>query len=184
MLTSRVLATHPDTSISLGKEQSVTSVFPVVKLSCDVFSQCEENVPLIGSVTDGDTTMWKKLQLHLTPGTFDPQNQFCDWHKGQNLKKEGERLLSLACTERTRVGHTVYDRMYKLGNIFGKERGKSRPFTALFGPLLHVVRRHNNLAVATLFWTLFVEKASGCGMLAHANNFEELHHFVTGASGR
>ena len=184
MLTSSVRASIPDKEIHLANGESVTSVFPVVQLSCDVFAHAPKNWPGIGAVTDGDTSMWTNFQLHLTPGTFDPQSQFCDWHKGQNLKKAGERLLSLARAERTKLGHTIYDATYKLGNIIGGARGTNRAFNTLFGPLLHVVRRHENLAVAELFLTIFVEKASGCGLLAHPNNFKELHHFVTGASGR
>ena len=184
MLNSTVLHTRPDTNIDLSKGHTVTTVFPVVELSCDLFSQCPVIDPLICAVTDGDATMWKKFQLHLPPGTYDPHHQYCDWHKGQNLKKEGEGLLSLAQNDRIRRGQVEYDDMHKLGSIFGNESGSYRKFNTLFGPLLHVVRRHESERVVELFWNLFTEKASGCGMFVFPNSYEKLHHYKTGTSGR
>ena len=184
MLNSTVRVTRPDTDIDLAKGHKVTTVFPVVELSCDIFSQCPVNDPLICAVTDGDASMWKKFQLHLAPGTYDPHTQFCDWHKGQNLKKDGEELLSLAQVERNRRGQVDYDSMHKLGPILGNDSGTVLKFTTLFGPLLHVVRRHESESVVTLFWKLFTEKASGCGMFVHPNSYEKLHHYKTGTSGR
>ncbi len=92
MLTSTVLLTRPDTYIRLGKGNKVTTVFPLVELSLDIFSQCPGNDTIICAVTDGDASMWKKFQIHLPAGKFDTQSQFCDWHKGQNLKKDGEHF--------------------------------------------------------------------------------------------
>ena len=141
-------------------------------------------VSTICAVTDGDASMWKKFQPHLAPGTYDPHTQFCDWHKGQHLKKEGEGLLSLAQNDRIRRGQVEYDDMHKLGSIFGNESGSCRKFNTLFGPLLHVVRRHESERVVELFWNLFTEKASGCGMFVFPNSYEKLHHYKTGTSGR
>lgn len=182
MLESIVITTLSDTTIALSNGHAIISVFPVVTLSRDMFLNCSVTFPLIGAVTDGDTTMWKKFQIHLPPFTYDPLHQFCDWHKGQNLKKEGNRLLAQAHGERTRMGAAPYDETFSLGHILG-DKPASPSFTRVFGPLLHVVRRHDSLAVAELFWTLFVNKASLCGML-QCHNFEALHHFQNGTSGR
>lgn len=183
MLGCRIITTLSDTTIPLCNGHAVTSVFPVVTLSCDMFVNCSISYPLIGAVTDGDTTMWKRFQIHLPPWTYDPLHQFCDWHKGQNLKKEGERLLAQAHGERTRMGAATYDETFTLGHILGDSPAYSPSFTRLFGPLLHVVRRHDSLPVAELFWDLFVTKASLCGMLL-CDNFASLHHFQNGTSGR
>ncbi len=177
MITSTVRVTHPDRCINLRKGRKVTSVFPVVELSCDIFSQCPENDTSVSAVTDGDATMWNKFKLHLPQGKFDPFIQFCDWHKGQNLKKDGEALLSQAQEDRRKSGQTAYDEIHKLGSIFGNVSGSTRKFSTLFGPLLHVVRRHESEHVVKLFWTLFMEKASGCGMFVHPNSYEKLHHY-------
>jgi hypothetical protein len=184
MLNSTVVVTRHDTNIALSKGHTVTTVFPVVELSCDIFSQCPVHAPLIAAVTDGDASMWTKFQLHLVPGTYDPHPQYCDWHKGQNLKKDGEGLLSLAQDDRKRRGQVEYDVMHKLGPILSNQCGTFRKFTTLFGPLLHVVRRHESEPVVKLFWDLFMEKASGCGMFVHPNSYEKLHHYKTGTSGR
>ena len=184
MLTSTVRVTHSDTCINLRGGHKVTSVFPVVELSCDIFSQCPDNDTSIAAVTDGDATMWNKFKLHLPVGKFDPCFQFCDWHKGQSLKKDGEVLLSQAQEERRRRGQNGYDETHKLGSIFANDSGSSRKFSTLFGPLLHVVRRHESEPVVKLFWTLFTEKAFGCGMFVDLNSYEKLHHFKTGTSGR
>ncbi len=183
MLASTPTNTLSDTTIALSNGQAVTSVFPVVTLSTDMFVNCSVQFPIIGAVTDGDTNMWKKFQLHLPHLTYDPVHQFCDWHKGQNLKKEGERLLAQAYTERRRMGRAAYDDTYNLGHILGDSTAYSPSFTRVFGPLLHVVRRHDSLAVAQLFWTMFVDKAFRCGML-QCNNFQSLYHFQNGTSGR
>jgi hypothetical protein len=145
MLTSTVRAILPDKDILLANGQSVTSVFPVVQLSCDICAHCQVYGRRIGSVTDGDTTMWQNFQLHLTPGTFDPQRQFCDWHKDLNLKKAGARLLSLACADRTKLGHTLYDEMYKLGNIVRDQEAKTAGST-------HCLVPYYMLCGATTIW--------------------------------
>jgi hypothetical protein len=128
--------------------------------------------------------MWRKFQIHLPPDKFDTQSQFCDWHKGQNLKKDGAALLSLARAERCRRGSTDYDDMHVLGPLLEIKSHFEHKFTTLFGPLLHVVRRHESALVATLFWKLFTDKASGCGLFAHKNEFQKLHHYLSGTSGR
>ncbi len=98
MLTSTVRAILPDKDILLANGQSVTSVFPVVQLSCDIFAHCQVYGRRIGSATDGDTTIWQNFQLHLTPGTFDPQSQF--WHKGRLIHKAITENVALTVTVR------------------------------------------------------------------------------------
>ena len=125
--------------------------------------------------------MWQRFKKCLPSGKFDPTFQYCDWHKGEVLKKEGDKLLKLALSERTRLG-SAYDRKWKLGHLLVNKQGKDHNFTSLFGRLLHVVRRHDSGPVADLFWTLFMEKARESGVCDES--FEKLHHYKTGLSGR
>jgi len=126
--------------------------------------------------------MWQRFQKCLPSGTFDPVFQYCDWHKGEAMKKEGNKLFKLALDERKRLGAPVYDSIWKLGHLLQKENGTDRDFTSLFGRLLHVVRRHDSEPVACLFWSLFMEKARQSGVCD--DSFEKLHHYKTGSSGR
>ena len=152
-----------------------------MQLSKDLFFKCSEGPIYIVSVTDGDASMWKRFQKCLPPGTFDPLFQYCDWHKGEAMKKEGDKLFKLALGERKRLG-SAYDSKWKLGHLLQKSNGSDRDFTSLFGSLLHVVRRHDNEPIANLFWSLFMEKARDSGVCD--DSFEKLHHYKTGSSGR
>ena len=183
MLQSVIVASHTQiTTIQLSKGPPVTCAFPLVQLSIDLFHKCTKDPRYIVSVTDGDAGMWQRFQKCLPSGTFDPVFQYCDWHKGEAMKKEGNKLFKLALDERKRLGAHLYDSKWKLGHLLQKENGTDRDFTSLFGRLLHVVRRHDIEPVARLFWSLFMEKARESGVCA--DSFEKLHHYKTGSSGR
>jgi hypothetical protein len=174
MLQSVIIASHTETTIQLSKGPPITSAFLLVQLSKDLFYKCSEGPRYIVSVTDGDASMWQRFQKCLPSGTFDPLFQYCDWHKGEAMKKEGDKLLKLALGERKRLG-SAYDSKWKLGHLLQKSNGKDRDFTSLFGRLLHVVQRHDSEPVADLFWSLFMAKARESGVCN--DSFEK--HIIT-----
>ena len=181
MLQSTITYKHADKIIQLTKGPPITSAFPIVQLSKDLFYKCNEGTQYIVAVTDGDASMWQRFQKCLPSSKFDPSFQYCDWHKGEVMKKEGDKLIKLALSERTRLG-SAYDRKWKLGHLLQNKQGQDHNFTSLFGRLLHVVRRHDSEPVADLFWTLFMDKARESGVCN--DSFEMLHHYKTGTSGR
>ncbi len=184
MLQSVIVASNTEiTAIQLSKGPPITSAFPLVQLSIDLFHKCTTGPRYIVSVTDGgDASMWQRFQKCLPSRTFDPVFQYCDWHKGKAMKKEGNKLFKLALEECKRLGAPLYDSQWKLGHLLQKENGTDRDFTSLFGRLLHVVRRHDSEPVARLFWSFFMEKAQESGVCD--DSFEKLHHYKTGSSGR
>jgi hypothetical protein len=82
MLQSTIAYEHADKYIQLIKGPPITSAFPIVQLSKDLFYKCNEGTQYIVSITDGDGSMWERFQKCLPSGKFNPSFQYCDWHKG------------------------------------------------------------------------------------------------------
>ena len=130
----------------------------------------------LGSVTDGEFTMWRRWILQL-PRSFRRQLdmdsvarsggvRFCDRHKGVLLKRDGEQQFKMAVEKRSSFGNSshqpmsrkkAYDAVHVLGHLL------QSTFRAQFGRLLNVVRAHDHPGVCSLFWDLAMTKANAMG---------------------
>ena len=144
-----------------GESIDFEVAFPSVNFPSSPFACC---AGYSSACTDGDFTMWRRWSAHadLAMGLANPRAiTFCDRHKGESIKADGQKLWALARCRRDNCGAESYDKEHPLGSLLGSPRCT---FMGTFGPLLHVVRTHDDTAVRDLFWNMILSKACAMGM--------------------
>ena len=146
---------------------------------------------LRGATTDGDFTMWTRWLLRFCPAMTEALAKdhfkamglrFCDRHKGENIKADGEKAVVDALRQRgSHKGEkAAFDRKHVLGHLV--RRGS---FGSELQPLLEVTRANPDPRVGGpgIFWELFLWKARQMGLLTFSEVVVRKHRPDNAATG-
>lgn len=142
---------------------------------------------LLGACTDGDFTMFRRFLLGAPACMRDAFMtdrfkacglRFCDRHKHQLIKADGEKAVALRLLEvaKDRQAAKAKGTPSKPSDYHLAYLLKKGSYETELGPVMEVTRAHPDPRVAEVFFDLFLEKAMDMGLVDFMSQAKKKHH--------